>query len=73
MGRKAEAYRGMVHMLFEEQITVQELLSRTQIVRAEQMRLSIDHGLYDSRGGRADGTAHRDCGELLKHRGSRGV
>mgnify|MGYP001575160029 CR=1 FL=1 len=71
MGRKAEAYRGMVHMLFEEKITAQELLSRAQIVRAEQMRLSIDHGLYYSLGGRADNTAHRDFGELLET--SRGV
>lgn len=60
MGRKAEAYRGMVHMLFEEKITAQELLSRARIVRAKQMRLLIDHGLYDSPGGLADGTAHRE-------------
>lgn len=66
MGRKAEAYRGMVHMLFEEKITAQELLSRARIVRAKQMRLSIDQGLYDSRGGLADGTAHREYGELLE-------
>lgn len=66
MGRKAEAYRGMVHMLFEEKITAQELLSRARIVRAKQMRLSIDHGRYDSGGGLADCTAHREYRELLE-------
>lgn len=59
MGRKAEAYRGMVHMLFEEKITAQELLIRARIVEEEQMRLSLWHHLYGCRAEITDGTAFK--------------
>ncbi len=55
MGRKAEAYKGLVHMLFEERITAQELLQRARLIRAEQMRLSLAHCLDDGQGGHASG------------------